>query len=78
MAVKALKCIRCGPAAHEDWVSKATIDVHGGSENLPVARYVLSSSIEVCGTIQFGDESSVDDPNHCIGCYSSCTACLSA
>lgn len=77
MAVKALKCVRCGPAATEDWVDKLTIDLNGGNSSNPVAKYLVGEQI-VCGTIQFETESEFENPHNCVACYSSCTACLSA
>lgn len=77
MAVKALKCIRCGPAAHEDWVDRLTIELNGGTSSTPVAKYMVNETI-VCGTIQFETEAEVENPHNCVGCYSSCNACLSS
>lgn len=77
MAVKALKCIRCGPAAHEDWVDRLTIELNGGSASNPVARYLIDT-IAVCGTIQFDSEQEAENPYTCLGCYSSCAACIAS
>lgn len=77
MAVKALKCIRCGPAAHEDWVDRLTIELNGGTASNDTAKYMVNGVI-VCGKIQFSSEAEVENPHNCVQCYSSCDACLSS